>query len=199
MRSRSWNSGLAGLALFALAGIAVAQQAVAPTQPSNPVQPEGDGDLLAEALTCRVPYERYASLMRNLKRDLPEDFSQAYRQYSDPPMDLYRLASPISAWGIQGDSILIASNRVMMAVDGSLEEVTRKLEHALEQSSQSPLSGALDDQHALVIFDATQPGLAGMVLLGCEYRIDGVSLLDNPEDAWRRPTTAPQPAPAASP
>ena len=55
--------------------------------------------------------------------------------------------------------------------------MTAQLEHALEQSSESPLSGALDDQHALVIFNAESPGLEGMVLLGCEYRIPDISLL----------------------
>ena len=75
---------------------------------------------------------------------------------------------------------------LMLAVTGSLEEVTQRFEQALQQSSQSPLSMALDDQHALVIFSATQPGLEGTILLGCEYRMPGISLLENPEDAWRK-------------
>jgi hypothetical protein len=79
----------------------------------------------------------------------------------------------------------------MMAVQGSLDAVTAQLEHALEQSSESPLSGALDDQHALVIFNADAPGLEGMVLLGCEYRIPDISLLENPDDAWRKPRAVP--------
>ncbi|HYM86725.1 MAG TPA: hypothetical protein VET30_08285, partial [Pseudoxanthomonas sp.] len=109
------------------------------------------------------------------------------------------LEAPVQAWGNESDAILIEPNRVMMAVEGTLDEVTAKLEHALEQSSESPLSGALDDQHALLIFEAEQPGLEGMVLLGCEYRIPDVSLLDDPADAWRKQPKAENPAPLLPP
>jgi hypothetical protein len=148
-------------------------------------------DALIDALTCRISYERYPGLMREIREEREEDFNQAYRQYSQPMLDVYRLQEPISAWGNQSDVIVIAPNRVMMAVAGALDAVTAQLEHALEQSSESPLSGALDDQHALVIFDADVPGLEGMVLLGCEYRIADISLLEDPEDAWRKPHAAP--------
>ena len=198
MQNHSLSKAATGIALCLLAFTTAAQapaKTVAPRPaPPPPVPQQADyvaTDLLVDALTCRVPMARFAALMQQLRRERPEDFEQAYRQYSSPPMDLYRLQVPISAWGNEGDTILVASNRVTMAVDGKLEEVTRKLEAALEQSSQSPLSAALDDQPALVIFEAAQPGLEGSVLVGCEYRIDGMSLLDDPDDAWRRTPAAP--------
>jgi hypothetical protein len=125
--------------------------------------------------------------MREIRDEREEDFRQPYRQHNQPMLDVYRLEVPVSAWGNQSDFIVVAPNRVMMAVEGSLDAVTAKLEHTLEQSSESPLSGALDDQHALVIFNAESPGLEGMVLLGCEYRIADVSLLEDPDDSWRKP------------
>jgi hypothetical protein len=111
-------------------------------------------------------------------------------------MDVYRLEDPVQAWGNESDTIVIGSNRVMVAVKGSLDTVTAQLEHSLEQSSQSPLSGALDDKHALVIFKAEQPGLEDMVLLGCEYRIPDISLLDDPADAWKKKPEGNQPLPS---
>ncbi len=102
------------------------------------------------------------------------------------PVGPCHLEDPVQAWGNESDTIVISPNRVMVAVEGSLDAVTAQLEQSLAQSSQSPLSGALDDKHALVIFEADQPGLEGMVLLGCEYRIPEISLLDDPADAWRK-------------
>ncbi len=205
MRSRSWNSLACCAALYACVLSANAQAPATPVaskpassataKPAAPTTEIEDIDLLVDALTCRVPDARYAALMQQLRRERPEDFAQTYRQYSNPPMDLYRLQNPISAWGNTGDTILISANRVTMAVVGGLDEVTNKLESALEKSSDSPLSAALDDQHALVIFEASQPGLEGSVLVGCEYRMEGVSLLDDPDDAWRRQPVPPAPKP----
>ena len=190
MQNRSWSRP-ARLALlwplaFTLAWAANAQTLpVVPTAPS-PTLPSVGADALADALACRIAYPRYSGLMREIRQERKDDFQQPYRQYNEPMMDVYALREPVQAWGNQSDTIVIASNRVMMAVKGTLDAVTASLEHALEESSQSPLSGALDDQHALVIFEATQPGLEGMVLLGCEYRIPDISLLEDPEDAWRK-------------
>ncbi|HEX7801724.1 MAG TPA: hypothetical protein VF471_03070 [Pseudoxanthomonas sp.] len=167
--------------------------------PPSPVASAG-ADALVDALTCRISYERYPGLMQEIRDEREEDFRQAYRQHSQPMLDVYRLEEPVSAWGNESDTIAIAPNRVMMAVQGSLDTVTTQLERALEQSSESPLSGALDDQHALVIFNADAPGLEGMVLLGCEYRIQDISLLENPDDAWRkRPAIAAPPSAPAPP
>ena len=47
---------------------------------------------------------------------------------------------------------------------------------------------------SLVVYPAELPGLEGMVLLGCKYRIEGLTLLDDPAEAWRRRAPAP-PAP----
>lgn len=204
MQTLSWSNVACGAALYASAFLAIAQTpAVVPgVAPKNAAAPFAsqkpeivEADLLVDALTCRVPEARYAVLMQQLRRERPEDFSQTYRQYDNPAIDLYRLQNPVSAWGNSGDTVLISANRVTMAVVGSLDEVTHRLESALEKSSDSPLSAALDDQHALVIFEASQPGLEGSVLVGCEYRMDGVSLLDDPEDAWRRQASPPAPKP----
>ena len=106
-------------------------------------------------------------------------------------MDVYACVTSAGV-GHSSDTIVIAPNRVMMAVRGTLDEVTAALEQALAKSSESPLSGALDDQHALVIFQPAQPGLEGLVLVGCEYRIPDISLLEDPDDAWRKvPDAAP--------
>jgi hypothetical protein len=200
MPDRNSSKALLGATLYLWACLCLAQTpvvrpaatAAAPIAPPPPVASAG-ADALADALTCRISYERYPGLMREIREEREEDFHQAYRQYSQPMLDAYRLQEPITAWGNQSDVIVIAPNRVMMAVAGALDTVTAQLEHALEQSSESPLSGALDDQHALVIFNAESPGLEGMVLLGCEYRIPDISLLDNPDDAWRKPPAAPSP------
>jgi len=212
MRNRSSNKAvLLGASLYACASLAIAQTSAgkpaaaaiapiaAPPIASAPLAAppviNAGADALADALTCRISYERYPGLMQEIRDEREEDFRQAYRQHSQPMQDVYRLEEPISAWGNESDVIVIAPNRVMMAVTGSLDAVTAQLENALERSSESPLSGALDDQHALVIFNAESPGLEGMVLLGCEYRIPDVSLLENPDDAWRKPHPVPAPPP----
>ena len=203
MRNRSSNKALLGASLYACVCLATAQTPVgkpataaappiaAPPSAAAPPAISAGADALADALTCRISYERYPGLIQEIRDEREDDFSQAYRQLSQPMLDVYRLEEPISVWGNESDVIVIAPNRVMMAVKGALDAVTAQLEHALEQSSESPLSGALDDQHALVIFNADAPGLEDMVLLGCEYRIPDISLLENPDDAWRKPPAVP--------
>lgn len=197
MRNPNWNKPVLGVALYAFALLAFAQGG-GPLIPSKPAltgaSPAG-ADALVDALTCRIGNDRYPRLMQEIRGERQDDFRQVYRQYSTPMMDVYYLEDPVQAWGSESDTIVIGPNRVMVAVEGSLDAVTAQLEHSLEQSSQSPLSGALDDKHALVIFEAEQPGLEGMVLLGCEYRIPGISLLDDPADAWRKMPMMDQPSP----
>lgn len=193
MQNRNWNKLRFGVALYAVAALALAQAAGNSTtaRATTAVTAEG-ADTLVDALTCRISRQRYPHLMEQLRAERPQDFAQTYRQYSKPLLDEYRLLLPVHALGHDSDAIVITSNRVMMAVAGSLEEVTARLEHAL--AKESPLSGALDKRHGLVIYAATQPGLEGMVLLGCEYRIPKISLLDNPGDAWRRKPAKPAPS-----
>lgn len=191
MRNHSWSKPLLAAILCGFATTALAQ-AVGGHAPlpavAGPVQ---GADALADALTCRISSERLPGLMEEFREERANAFAQTYRQYSTPIMDLYQLDAPVQAWGNGSDAIVIAEQRVMMAVRGSLEDITKQLEQSLADSSESPLSGALDDQHALVIFKADQRGLEGMVLLGCEYRIPGLSLLDDPRDAWRKPPVPP--------
>jgi hypothetical protein len=197
MRNPNWNKPTLGVALSAFAILASAQDgkpAIAATPPTFSASVAG-ADALVDALTCRIGHDRYPGLMEEIRNERQEDFRQTYRQYSTPMMDVYRLEDPVQAWGNESDTIVIGSNRVMVAVAGSLDAITAQLEHSLEQSSNSPLSGALDDKHALVIFEAEQPGLEGMVLLGCEYRIPDISLLDDPADAWREKPARDQPLP----
>ena len=190
MPNPSWNKPSLGLALYAFAILASAQEGKPPTPAAGIAGAHAAGaDALLDALTCRISYDRYPGLMEEIRNERLEDFRQTYRQYGAPMMDVYHLGDRVQAWGNESDTIVIGPNRVMVAVQGSLDSTTAQLEHSLEQSSQSPLSGALDDKHALVIFEADQPGLEGMVLLGCEYRIPEISLLDDPEDAWRKQQT----------
>lgn len=195
MRNRNWNKLGFCAALCGIAALCTAQvlRNAAPGPATTSVAGTG-ADTLTDALTCRIGRDRYPMLMEQLRAERPQDFAQTYRQYSEPLMDEYRLLLPVRALGHDSDAIVIASNRVMIAVAGSLEEVTARLEQAL--AKESPLSGALDKRHGLVIYAATQPGLEGMVLLGCEYRIPKVSLLDNPGDAWRSKPGEPMPTPA---
>jgi len=166
---------------------AAAPAQVTTTDPGAGRDNATDGaDPLFDALTCRSGPE-VARLLPRLRRDYPNDFIQTERQYSDPPMDLYRLEIPVQAWGQQSDAIVITANRVLMVVDGSADEVARTLEASLSASEAAPLSGPLDDQHALVLYTEERPGLQQRVLIGCEYRMPGLSLLDDPEDAWRKP------------
>ena len=199
MQNPSWNKPALGVALYALAILASAQDGKPPTTPPAPTVAAANAagaDALVDALTCRIGDDRYPGLMEEIRNERQEDFRQTYRQYSMPMVDVYRLQDPVQVWGDESDTIVIGSNRVMVAVEGSLEAITAQLEHSLEQSSQSPLSGALDDKHALVIFRAEQPGLEGMVLLGCEYRIRDISLLDDRADAWRKKPSEDQPLPS---
>lgn len=196
MRNPSWNKPALGAALYAFAILASAQDGkpVIPATPPVASASAAGADALVDALTCRIGNDRYPGLMEEIRNERQDDFRQTYRQYSTPMMDVYHLEDPVQAWGNESDTIVIGANRVMVAVKGSLDAVTAQLEHSLEQSSQSPLSGALDDKHALVIFEAEQPGMEGMVLLGCEYRIPDISLLDDPADAWRKKPMMDQPS-----
>lgn len=198
MQNRSLSKRATLLLWWTLASAAIAQTApVAPVAAvPQPVASAG-ADALADALACRIAYARYPGLMREIREERADDFRQAYRQYSEPMLDVYALSEPVQAWGNLSDTIVIAPSRVMMAVEGTLDGVTTALEQALAKSSEAPLSGALDDQHALVIFQPDQPGLEGLVLVGCEYRIPDISLLEDPEDAWRRPAAVA--APLANP
>ncbi|KAF1717995.1 hypothetical protein CSC74_03600 [Pseudoxanthomonas yeongjuensis] len=188
------------MAVYAFAILASAQDGkpVVPATPPAASENFAGADALADALTCRIGNDRYPGLMEEIRNERPQDFRQTYRQYSAPMMDVYHLEDPVQAWGNESDTIVIGPNRVMVAIKGSLDAVTAQLEHSLEQSSQSPLSGALDDKHALVIFEAEQPGLEGMVLLGCEYRNPGISLLDDPADAWKKKPEGNPPSPPQS-
>ncbi len=132
---------------------------------------------LVEALTCQLADAELPALLPQLRREQAVDFRQSERQYADPLLDLYRLRMPVSAWGQRSDAVVIAPDRVMLAVPGTPESVAAALEHALQQSADTPLSGALDDTHALVIYQQDLPGLRGLVLIGCEYRLPGLDLL----------------------
>ena len=190
---RSWSSRcrIAGWLLLAPV-LASAQQAPYDSAETDFVLPPGD--VLGDALTCRSDSARLWSLLPRLRRERPDEFAQTDRQYSQPTMDLYRLQVPVQAWGNVGDAVAITQNRMMLAVRGSMEEVSARIDRELEASRESPLPGVLDDAHALVVYPAELPGLEGMVLLGCEYRIEGLALLDDPAEAWRRRAPAP-PAP----
>ncbi|WP_141452607.1 hypothetical protein [Pseudoxanthomonas sp. z9] len=200
------NKRCAVALLLACIGTAQAQQRPVPPPPiapsSVPAAPasanapvpvpaqdsvEGTGDPLFDALTCRSGPD-IGRLLPRLRRERPDDFVQAERQYSDPPMDLYRLETPVQAWGHESDAVVITANRVLMVVGGSADDVARVLEASLADS-QAPLSGALDDLHALVLYTEDRPGLRQRVLIGCEYRFPDLALLDDPDDAWRKTPT----------
>lgn len=195
MRIRSWNRRLAAAVLAASPLLCLAQSPPASTEtPAADAAPASD--VLLDALTCRTAAGDIAGLLPRLRRERPSEFVQTERQYSMPVMDLYRLDGPVHAWGHLSDAVVISHNRVLIAVDGPLEQAAMQLEQELEQSRDAPLSGAFDEQHALVVYPAEQPGLEGRVLIGCEYRIPDLSLLDDPADDWRKPATpAPLPQP----
>jgi len=171
--------------------------AVASTSALPAVVNDDTGDALIDALTCRSDNVALPGLLARLRRERPDDFTQTDRQYSQPVMDLYRLEYPVQAWGHVSDAVVITENRVLMVVPGPVDAATKRLEERLADSAAQPLSGALDDQHALVLYEEERPGLQQQVLIGCEYRLQGLSLLDNPEDLWRAPPT-PVVSPAAT-
>lgn len=154
--------------------------------PVHDAMPDARQTLLADALDCRVDDAQLPELLARLRELRPEDFAQTERQYSGPDMDLYRLAGPVHAWGNEGDAIVVAANRVMLAVHATADEASWQVDRYLEQSGESPMTGLLDARHGLVVYPAELPGLEDMTLVGCEYRVDGLSLLENPADAWRR-------------
>ncbi len=160
------------------------------------------GDPLTEALTCRSAAGDLPGLLARLRRERPADFRQTDRQYSAPAMDLYRLQEAVQAWGHASDAIVITDTRVLMVVPGPMETAAQRLEESLAATAEDPLPGALDDQHALVLYEEQRPGLQQQVLIGCEYKLAGLSMLDDPADAWRAPPPAPVaagiPATAAS-
>ncbi len=186
---RNWNSHrVAGWLLLAPA-LALARQAHQEAAPGPEIAPP-PGDTLGDALTCHSDGTALPDLLSRLRRERPDEFVQTDRQYSQPVMDLYRLQSPVQAWGNAGDAVAITANRVMLVVGGRIEDVSKRIDHELETSRDAPLPGVLDAAHALVVYPADLPGLEGTVLLGCEYRLEGLSLLDDPADAWRK-TPAP--------
>jgi hypothetical protein len=194
MRTRSWSNAAAAAALAALPLFCQAQSP--PAVPAMPIaDPPAPSDTLRDALTCRTPAADLAGLLPRLRRERPSEFAQTERQYSAPVMDLYRLNDPVHAWGHDSDAVVIAANRVLIAVEGPLEQAAMQLEQALEQSHDTPLSSAFDEQHGLVVYASEQPGLQDRVLIGCEYRIADLSLLDDPVDDWRKPAPAIPPVP----
>lgn len=195
MRARSLNKALALAVACLLSGAGPAQgqipAAAAPPPPDTQraalPDPAGrSGDTLLDALTCRTAIVDIAGLLPRLRRERPDEFVQTERQYASPMMDLYRLNEPVRAWGHESDGVIITSNRVLLVVEGPLEQAAAQLEHELQRTQDAPLSGALDDQHALVVYAGEQPGLDTRTLIGCEYRIPGLALLDDPQDAWRK-------------
>lgn len=182
--SKAWPLVLAALSLAGARSPASAQAAVAPA----PVPAPGPTDTLLDALTCRTAIADLPALLQRLRRERPTEFVQTERQYSAPMMDLYRLEAPVQAWGHRSDAVVITDSRVLLLVDSPIEQATAQLERALEDSKDAPLSAALDDGHALVVYPGEQPGLQGRTLVGCEYRMPSLSLLADPDDAWRTPT-----------
>jgi len=165
-------------------GDAASHRATGHSSRFRPAPVQQRSHALLDALTCRLGDTALPALMPQLRQQRPGDFNQSYRQYSTPSMDLYRLRNPAGAWGHVSDSVLVSDNRVMIAVEGAMDAVSATLESAL-QSSAWPLGGVLDEAHALVVMDAGQPGLEGLVLPGCACRIEGLSLLANPAGTWR--------------
>ena len=178
---------LAALSLAGTRSPVAAQPAVA----LPPAPAAGPTDTLLDALACRTPIADLPGLLQRLRRERPTEFVQTERQYSAPMMDLYRLEAPVRAWGHRSDAVVITDNRVLLLVDSPIEEATAQLERALEDSKDAPLSAALDDGHALVVYPGEHPGLQGRTLVGCEYRMPSLSLLADPDDAWRMPTPVP--------
>ena len=129
-----------------------------------------------------------AAVLARLRRERPSEFVQTERQYGTPKMDLYRLDAPVDAWGNEGDAVVITDDRVLLLVDAPIDTASMRLEQSLADSREAPLSGALDDLHALVVDAGEHPGMQQRTLIGCEYRMPGLSLLANPDDAWRTPT-----------
>ena len=162
-----------------------AADTAAVTAAGDPASNPGEA-LLTDALDCRVDDVGLPGLLARLRQTRPGDFMQAERQYSAPDMDLYRLAQPVRAWGSEGDAVVVAVNRVLLAVAASPDETSQRVDQYLERSGDSPVSGRLDARHGLVVYPAGLAGLEGMTLVGCEYRIEGLSLLDDPADDWRR-------------
>lgn len=183
---RSSKAALLALAAAGLAGaVPASAQSLAEAPP--PAQAGAPSDILLDALTCRTAGGDLAGLLSRLRRERPAEFVQTERQYRAPVMDLYRLAAPVRAWGHQSDAIVVTDDRVLMLVDEPIEQAAAQLERALEESRDAPLSGALDEYHALVVYAGEHPGLQGRTLIGCEYRMPGTSLLADPDDAWRTP------------
>ncbi|MFT3756094.1 MAG: hypothetical protein QM769_09125 [Pseudoxanthomonas sp.] len=172
--------------LLALAGTAPAQQALNTDNTpaaTAPAMLPGGADLLSAALACRLDDMQLPDLLPRLRRERPQDFTQAERQYANPDMDLYRLADPANAWGQRSDAVIIAANRVLLAIPGDTAEITARVDAYF---GESLLPDALDAHHALLVYQVQQPGLQDMTLIGCEYQVEGLSLLDDPADDWRK-------------
>ena len=187
---RSNRNATRALASALLAASATLQaQVVVPAPPASPSPAQAQAtDTLVDALTCRTSAGDIAGLLTRLRRERPAEFVQTERQYAAPNMDLYRLDEPVPAWGNEGDAIVVTDNRVLLLVDAPIDTASARLEQSLTDSRDTPLSGALDDLHALVVYAGEHPGMQERTLIGCEYRMPGLSLLANPDDAWRTPT-----------
>lgn len=182
--SKAWTRALAAAWLAGAASLASAQA----EDPPTPSGAATSADTLLAALTCRTADADLPDLLPRLRRERPGEFVQTERQYSAPMMDLYRLDQPVEAWGHRSDAVVITDDRILLLVDSPIEQASAQLERALEESRDAPLSAALDDAHALVVYPGERPGLQGHSLVGCEYRMPNLSFLADPADAWRTPT-----------
>lgn len=123
--------------------------------------------LLSRALSCQLRGNEIQNLMETLPRQIPEMGSVA-RSYAAPSGNLYRLKRPESVLGYSSDEIYVQPARILMLVSGvSASKVARKLH--LMFAPFPPAARAITPTATLVSYQLHQEGLAGKVLVGCEY------------------------------
>jgi hypothetical protein len=123
--------------------------------------------LLRRALSCQLRGDEIPKLMQMLPRQIPEMGAVA-QSYAAPSGNFYKLTGPVSALGYSSAEIYIQPARILMLVSGvSAKMVVRKLH--LKLAPFSPAARSIRPTATLVSYELHQQGLAGKVLIGCEY------------------------------
>ncbi|WP_165191046.1 hypothetical protein [Caulobacter soli] len=90
------------------------------------------------------------------------------QSFAAPSGNLYRLTAPVRALGYSTDAVFVSPGRIVMVVSGQdPAAVAARLK--LASDPYGPAERQVDGAHKIIAHQLHQDGLAGKVLVGCEY------------------------------
>jgi len=129
--------------------------------------------LLTRAVSCQLTDAEIPSLPTALNALLPE-MRKAKQSFAAPSGALYQLEKPVSALGYTSTKVLIQPARILLVVpEVTAKSVNKKLQ--LTEEPYSPASRSVRPTVSIVRFQLHQEGLAGNMLIGCEYAQEGAA------------------------